>query len=197
MVIRAQEKGRPGYRVEIAGREAFIDKVIRHPKGEIGEDGNIPESPEFTDVALLRLAAPISDIKPVALYDRKNEIGKSVLIPGWGGWGDGERALQKEDGRFRVATNRVDAVKGNYVEWKFDDPRAGRRAVALEGISGPGDSGGPALVRTRNGGWATLGVSSHQETFGGREGRYGVVERYTRISTLVPWITSEMLKNKR
>ncbi len=185
-IIEAAAGGKAGFRVEIAGREAFIDRLVPHPDSEMTR----PSRPNWTDVALLRLSQPVRGVRPVALYDRKDEVGKTVILPGWGGIGNGADALTGADGRFRLAHNRVDSASELYLDWKFDDPREGR-ALKLEGISGPGDSGGPALVRKGHG-WATLGVSSHQRTFGGPEGRYGVVERYVRISTILPWIRREI-----
>lgn len=185
-IVEATAAGKAGYRVEIAGREAFIDRLVRHPDSAMTR----PSRPNWTDVALLRLAKPVRGVRPVALQERKDEVGKTVLLPGWGRRGNGVVALTDEDGRFRIAHNRVDAASDLYIDWKFDDPREGR-ALKLEGISGPGDSGGPALVR-KGRGWATLGVSSHQRTFGRPEGRYGVVERYVRISAVLPWIRREI-----
>jgi len=65
-------------------------------------------------------------------------------------------------------------------------------AMPLEGISGPGDSGGPTLIDL-----CVAGVSSAQRVVidvddEGREtggpGRYGVIEVYTRVSSYLPWI---------
>ncbi len=187
-ITEATAAGKPGYRVEIAGREALIDRVVRHPDSAMTR----PANPNWTDIALLRLAKPVRGVRPVSLYDRTDEVGQTVLLPGWGDLGNGVQALTGEDGRFRVAHNRVDAASELYLDWKFDDPREGK-AVKLEGISGPGDSGGPALVRKGHG-WATLGVSSHQRTFGGPQGRYGVVERYVRISAVLPWIRRNLAR---
>ncbi len=189
-IVEATGAGKPGYRVEIAGKEAWIDRLVLHPDSAMTR----PPNPKWTDVALLRFAKPVIGVRPVALHDRKDEVGKTVVLPGWGRLGNGVDALTGEDGRFRIAHNRVDSASDLYIDWKFDDPRQGR-AVKLEGISGPGDSGGPARGR-KGRGWATLGVSSHQRTFGGPEGRYGVVERYVRISAVLPWIRREIASRR-
>ncbi len=185
-ISEATATGKAGYRVEIAGRDATIDRLVLHPDSAM----TLPPKPDWTDIALLRFAEPVRGVRPVALHDGKDEVGRTVALPGWGRLGNGVDALTGEDGRFRIARNRVDSASQLYIDWKFDDPRQGR-AVKLEGISGPGDSGGPALVR-KGRGWATLGVSSHQDTLGGPEGRYGVVERYVRISAVLPWIRREI-----
>jgi secreted trypsin-like serine protease len=88
---------------------------------------------------------------------------------------------------------------------KPDDPRT----TPLEGISGPGDSGGPAFI-TVNGKPCIAGVSSNQRielsgpppkdgSPGGNgedvQGRYGVTEVYTRVSKYVSWIRQTMSAN--
>ena len=55
----------------------------------------------------------------------------------------------------------------------------------LEGVSGPGDSGGPAIIETADGlRLAGLSVASS----GKPKGTYGTWEFYARVSTEVPWI---------
>ena len=72
----------------------------------------------------------------------------------------------------------------------FDSPDGGK-ALPFEGISGPGDSGGPALVMTPQG-WATMGVSSAQRITGDKQGVYGAEEIYVRISDFVGWIDAKI-----
>ena len=72
--------------------------------------------------------------------------------------------------------------------WTFDDPRSALgRALPLEGVSGPGDSGGPALIMT-NRGWAVAGISFAQRTFNRPEGSYGNEEVYMRVAGYTDWI---------
>jgi hypothetical protein len=72
--------------------------------------------------------------------------------------------------------------------WHFDDPRSSPQTVlALEGVAGPEDSGGPTLVASPDG-LMLIGVSSRQRTFDQIEGTYGVEEHYVRISSVVDWI---------
>jgi secreted trypsin-like serine protease len=61
----------------------------------------------------------------------------------------------------------------------------------LEGISGPGDSGGPALIG-RNNELYIVGISSNQEGEGHKKGTYGVIEYYTRISSYYNWLVKTM-----
>ena len=171
------------------GREAAVAHIERMPDG----DG----MPLSTDIALLKLAEPVADIAPVALYEGGDELRRVVFFPGWGGTGDGVEGLGAEDGQFRIAENRVDAVFDNFLIFHFDDPRSHlARAVALEGISGPGDSGGPALIPTPRG-LQLAGISSSQRTFGGSEGLYGVDEYYVRIAAVRDWIDGVMKSSAR
>lgn len=168
-----------GYQVKIAGHTMLIDRVVRY-EPETG-------GPRI-DLALLHLAKPVTHVRPIAIYRYGDELGRIVLLPGWGGFGNGAEGLKAPDGLFRVAENRIDAVRDGRLVWAFDDPRSALgRALPLEGISGPGDSGGPALVMTTRG-WAIVGVSSGQRTLGRPEGVYGVEEVYMRLSERLPWI---------
>jgi secreted trypsin-like serine protease len=73
--------------------------------------------------------------------------------------------------------------------FRFDAPPGG---TDLEGISGPGDSGGPALIE-RDGRWQVIGVSSGQDANAtSREGVYGVTEYYTRVSSYLSWLRAEL-----
>ena len=118
------------------------------------------------------------------------------MMPGWGGTGNSKCGLGMEDGLFRVAENLVDKAENGRLRWKFDAPSLNSRALTLEGISGPGDSGGPALLRTPQG-WAVAGVSSAQDTMGGAEGLYGVEEVFVRVSEFTPWIDGYIVSRPR
>ncbi len=169
-----------GHKVEASGAEAMIDRVVRHPEGENGRT---------VDLALVHLSAPVA-VQPMQVYRASDEFGRTVLLPGWGGSGNGLDGLAPGDGLFRIAENRIDAARDGWLIWEFDDPRSGTgRALAMEGISGPGDSGGPALVMTPHG-LAIAGVSAAQRTYGRAEGLYGADEYYVRLSDYAGWIDS-------
>lgn len=162
-----------GFRVELMGHARMIDRVERH---------------ESADIALLHLSRPVTGVEPIALYRFEDERGRTVVMPGWGGYGNGTEGLGTEDGLFRVAENIVDAANDGWLIWRFDDPRSAiGNALALEGISGPGDSGGPALIATPRG-YSIAGVSSRQRSFGRPEGVYGAEEYFVRVSQYLPWI---------
>lgn len=176
--VEALAASSPAYAVEIGGTRFAVDRVVRHPDRQ-GRP---------VDLALLHLAAPVRHARPVSLYRFSDEAGRVVLLPGWGRTGNGLNGLGDSDGRFRMAENRVDAALDGLLVWEFDDPRGlTGRAVPLEGINGPGDSGGPALIMTPQG-WSVAGISSGQRTFGRAEGLYGAEEEYVRVSSFASWI---------
>lgn len=183
-LLDATSPGGEGYAVEVAGKAALVDKVIHHPG--TGDE-------RAPDIALLRFRAPISHVAPLPIYRSDDEVGRIIAMPGWGGMGNGQAGLGVEDGLFRVAENIVDGAEAGRLFWRFDAPGPKSRALTLEGISGPGDSGGPALVKTP-GGWAVAGISSSQDTKGGAEGRYGVDEYFVRVSKVAAWIDGHVLR---
>jgi hypothetical protein len=162
----------------ISGRQYPIDRVIMHPDYvKAGMRGR-------RDLALLRLATPVEGVVPVQLYRTDDETGQVVTFFGRGQTGNGETGPTGGDGRMRGATNKVESVDPASVFFQFDRPET---ATDLEGISGPGDSGGPALVKVKDQ-WTIVGVSSQNKGAGQGPCRYGTTELYARVSTAVEWI---------
>jgi hypothetical protein len=103
--------------------------------------------------------------------------------------GTGETGPDGEDGRLRGAQNTVSAAPApGWIAFEFDAPPAGDD---LEGISGPGDSGGPALLE-RDGRQFVVGVSSSNDSGDAAPCRYGSREYYARVSYAVPWLRETM-----
>ncbi|UTF58615.1 trypsin-like serine protease [Gilvimarinus sp. DA14] len=145
-----------------------------------------------SDIALVQLKNPVRNGKPIALYNQKNELGRNVVFVGNGVFGNGCDGLAGEDGNLRGARNTViEATQYNLV-FLFDKPET---ATNLEGISGPGDSGGPALMEI-DGLLYVAGVSAYQKGNGFEEGHYGVSEYYSRVSTHYPWLR-EVIDNSK
>lgn len=147
------------------------------------------------DIALIHLSGKVEEAQPVELYRKEDETDKLIYIVGNGGTGNGKEGYKgKTDWRYRAATNRIDEVDDFYVKFDFDSPEtSGGEATEMEGVSGPGDSGGPAFVK-ENGEWLLAGVSSSQKINNGAttEGEYGVVEQYMRISQYSDWINKHV-----
>lgn len=156
-----------------------IEKVILHPDWKPGE----PE-----DVALLMLSRPVEAVSPVALYTDTDEAGKLVTFVGRGDTGTGLTGPKIMDKKKRAATNKVDSADNEWLYFTFDDPAT---ATELEGISGPGDSGGPALIE-KDGRLYTAGISVWGRPGKNGRGTYGAREGYTRVSSYTDWITSVM-----
>lgn len=138
------------------------------------------------DIALVELAGPTSVKVWPQLYSETNEQGLVLTFVGRGDTGNGLQGVTMADTKMRAATNQVIQAQGQWLRFSFDQ---GASALPLEGISGPGDSGGPALVRRGNI-WYLVGISSWQnaEPTQWQEGRYGVIENYSRVSHYLTWI---------
>lgn len=165
--------------IEHLGRRYRIEKTIIHPNYNT-------ENGQVFDIALVHLINPVKNGKPALLYSKSDEKGKAVVFVGNGMFGNGKDGLIRDDNLVRAATNRIDDVSNRWLEFKFNQPSD---ASALEGISGPGDSGGPAFIEINNRLYVA-GVSSWQAQFGQPEGTYNVKEHYSRVSQYIEWLES-------
>jgi hypothetical protein len=162
----------------VGGHEYMIDRVVMHP--DYIKDGYRGRR----DVAMLHLTKPVTDVEPVLLYRKDDEAGQIVTFFGRGMTGNGQTGPTAQDTSMRGATNKLERVDDRSVFFLFDDPKT---ATEMEGISGPGDSGGPALLKV-NGKWAIAGISSANSGGGSGICTYGTTEVYARVSPVVPWI---------
>jgi len=169
---------RLGHRIAVGGALHAVDSIILHPDWDDGPH----------DIALLRLAMAVKTTAPAVLYRDTAELDRTVVLVGYGDIGDGLTGPRDNDGRVRGATNLVDEATDFWLKLVFDPPGSGR-TTELEGVSGPGDSGGPAFLHGVED-EVIVGVSSAQSTraAGGQPGRYGVTEYYTRVSRYVAWV---------
>ncbi|MEL6494168.1 MAG: trypsin-like serine protease [Cyanobacteria bacterium J06623_7] len=178
----------------IADWQYSIKQIVLHPQWQ---NADVIESVK-NDIALIQLNRPVADVLPLTLYSQNDETGKDIVFVGWGDFGNGLAGVEGADGRFRMATNIVEKVDEQWLVFCFDEPP---NTTEMEGISGPGDSGGPALLETETG-WQIAGISSTQcsaaeysqqenwQEKEGKEGIYGVWEYYTRVSQYLEWINS-------
>ncbi|WP_411029628.1 S1 family peptidase [Spongiimicrobium sp. 3-5] len=160
-----------------------VEKVVLHPNFEL------TNTSITSDIALIKIKKAVTHIPIAKLYNDKDEKGKQIVLVGRGDFGTGLTGPQKTDKITRAATNRVDGTRGDWIYFTFDAPGSDN-ATPMEGVSGPGDSGGPAFVDIA-GERYILGVSSHQMD-NGQEGVYGVIENYTRVSAYKTWITEQI-----
>jgi CubicO group peptidase (beta-lactamase class C family)/V8-like Glu-specific endopeptidase len=143
---------------------------------------------EPNDIALLKLAQPVQGVAPVSPYTSTDEVGQTVTLVGYGGTGTGLTGRRNEDGAKRAATNKIEGADHEWLTFTFDPPGA---ATGLEGISGPGDSGSPALLQ-KDGKWFVAGVSVWGDSGGKTPGMYGQKEGYTRVSSYAQWVVTAM-----
>lgn len=156
----------------------IIKKIIVHPDFEGFEN----------DIALFQLDRPVPAVEPIPLFSYTTELEKQITIVGRGWSGTGISGPITDDKKFRVATNKIDSTSTHWIKFRFDEPN-NPNTTELEGISGPGDSGGPAFIEV-NGQKYLAGISSNQLNvqIGVKEGHYGVIEYYTRVTSYIQWI---------
>lgn len=170
-------------KVRLGNRSYEVTKVILHPKYEL------TETAIENDIALFQIKGKIDNIPFAKLYPFKDEVGKKITIVGRGDFGTGLTGAVSRDKITRAATNIIDATLDQWLYFKFDAPDS-ENTTKLEGVSGPGDSGGPAFVDI-DGIRYIIGVSSHQRS-NGIQGVYGVTEYYARISMYKNWIKQHL-----
>jgi hypothetical protein len=164
----------PGHEVTINGQSYGVKQVILHPEWETNR----------LEMSLLELDRPVEGVAPIPPHENGDELGQIVTFVGRGDTGTGLTGPTTQDHQLRAATNRVERVEGGTLIFRFDAP-GDENVTPLEGISGPGDSGGPALIETPDGPRvAGLSVASS----GRPKGRYGALEFYSRVSPQVDWI---------
>lgn len=170
---RVQERGQ-SVTVMCAGMIYHIDTIVVHPEFR----------PINHDIALVRLQNPVKSVTPVPVCTSVDP-GAMITIVGRGDFGTGLTGPVSMDKILRAATNLIDGLDEQWLWFDFDNPFAAD-VTALEGVSGPGDSGGPAFV-DQYGKTYLAGISSHQRS-DGKPGRYGAVEYYTRVTQYIAWI---------
>lgn len=166
--------------VKINGTEFELENVFIYPDFQ----------PIVNDLALVKLKSKVACNRYVKLNADTTEIGKMINIIGMGDVGTGLTGPQKMDKITRGATNTIEGTDKNWIWFKFDAPNT-NKVTEMEGISGPGDSGGPALVEKDNALYI-VGISSNQKSKGLKKGTYGVMEYYTRVSSYYDWLVTTM-----
>ncbi|HEY0031572.1 MAG TPA: trypsin-like serine protease [Bacteroidia bacterium] len=182
------------------GKDLLADQLNGRPttvtcNGNAYQFGLVIVHPAFSDldkglsndVSLVRIQGDNPVLSGLELYSGGDEKGKEIVIVGSGDVGNGQTGPQKWDKITRAATYKVDSTDAQWLSFVFDAPGTAN-VTDMEGVSGPGDSGGPAIIN-KDGKRYLAGISSHQkgqDKFG--KGRYGVREFYTRISSCKDWI---------
>lgn len=144
-----------------------------------------------SDIALIKLASPVSDVEAIKIYRGKSEKDKIITVYGKGATGNGLEGEDSNTKSLRIINlfqNIVESAEGNWLTFKFDEPS---NALALEGMHGSGDSGGASVI-VQEGIPYLVGLSSWQlghgdiSTFKG--GLYGTTAYQVRVSKYYDWI---------
>ena len=187
-----------GKALNIGDKDYVISEVVIHPGYKpFPEDFDFSKRPnikkfivERDDIALIKLSTPVQDLIPIALYKKRDEINKTVTIFGKGATGDGIKGLLVEtmkERKLRRCQNVINQSEGHWLSYQFDSPEF---AIALEGIHGRGDSGGPSVIY-KNQTPTLVGLSSWQWEGDNAEyepSLYGTIGYQTRISSYIDWI---------
>jgi hypothetical protein len=147
------------------------------------------------DIALVKLAEPVTDVAPAAIYGRNDEAGQTVKIVGKGATGTGAVGHDPKGPNrteLRRAYNTITSAHDRWLCYVFDPPSS---ALPLEGLSGNGDSGGPVLIQVDEQ-WLLAGLASWKVVQGDvrtvRPGLYGQTACNVRLSHYADWIESEI-----
>lgn len=191
-------------RVDINGKARRVERVVVHegykrlPQELIdramatGEQNSLVEFVSSSDdIALVKLAKPVTDAAPVALYKDSLRPGEIVEIIGKGASGNGAAGYSlgaRSRTELRRAYNGITRVNDRWFCYRFDEPSS---ALPLEGALGNGDSGGPALVQVDDQ-WLLSGLASWKVIDGhvlsASYGRYGQVTCNVRLGHYADWI---------
>jgi secreted trypsin-like serine protease len=143
------------------------------------------------DIALLKLAQPVTDVSPVAINKSDSEFGQTIKVIGKGATGNGVTGYEFSGSHrteLRRAYNKVTSAHGRWLCYMFDKPP---NALPLEGGSGSGDSGGPILIQVEKD-WLLAGLTSWSDPQSPirTPGRYGQITCNVRLSHYKDWIES-------
>jgi len=173
----------PGQTIQVGRELVKVKARYSYPSYRLGG---------ANDLALIELETPIHSVVPARLYQRQDEKHQTVWFIGSGGTGNGLTGetvgYEQNKGVLRKAQNKVNGVTDSDLRFVFE---SGKDALEFEGVSGNGDSGGPAFV-VQDGQYYLLGVSSRVDSWFKDVGEYGVKELYTRVSTHADWILQLM-----
>lgn len=196
-----------GATIAINGNAYGVERVFLHPgyrrmPEALGKEAMATGSPSrihaflaaSDDIALIKLAAPVTDATPVALYRGSAEVRQVAVLMGKGATGNGAVG-QLPDAPHRTslrrAHNTITGGNQRYLWYRFDPPPQG---LPLEGVLGSGDSGGPLVVND-HGTWQLVGLGSWITAVPEHAleaGFYGQMVHNVRVSRYVDWIEAVM-----
>lgn len=134
---------------------------------------DVRQAPNQRDIALAKLATPVTDVKPIPTSTAAPTVGETLRLAGWGATsanGDPETHLQT--GQFTVsalAANDILNVTG--------------KSPAGDTSACPYDSGAPYFLEHADGSAVLVSVESN-----GPDCPHASAEDTTRVDTLTNWI---------
>ncbi len=146
--------------------------------------------PGAFDLGLLQLERPIETVKPIPLMVGQDVDlqGLELVLVGHGRHGVGNDPARLEDGQRRAGSNLVESVFADSLRFLFDAPGT-QNITRLEVIPGPGDSGGPALLRLGDR-YVVVAVSSAGSPGARGPGSYGALDTFARVESSRKWMDS-------
>ena len=210
----------------VHGVENQIAEIILHPDykrvgGDSSDGESIPLIDQLNinkDIALIRLARPVTHIKPIDIYAGNDELGMEITGFGRGAIGTGvtgeeeesegpslitygwyqitkffsDWAFTQEDYQLLTYNNEITEAEGQWLRFTFEQ---GASALPLEGTIGSGDSGG-AVVIYKNAKPVLVGLAAWREFDGDVKryafGKYGSTAVLTRVSYFHDWINGHI-----
>ncbi|WP_299525769.1 trypsin-like serine protease [Winogradskyella sp.] len=169
-----------GSMVTINNQKYEVEKVFIYPQ----ESNN--DVYKKKDIALVKLKESVTEVSPVKFSTKNPKEGTKIHIAGSGRTGNGLSKRLESDGKIRGATNVIDNVSELFITFDFDRPND-KNVTELEGVSGLGDSGGPAYIKV-NKELILVGVCSfsfHEQI---PEGNYGTIDYYVNVASFTDWI---------
>lgn len=190
-----------GKMINIGAKQFEIEKVFIH-QGYVSPDkglfkGNAAPLMAFlksrSDIALIKLTSPVTELKPIDIYPLADEKGKEITVFGRGATGDGNTGENIDTKPLRELNqfkNIVESTDQKWLSYQFDKAP---NALPLEGMHGSGDSGGASVI-VENGTPYLVGLSSWQlwqgELAAFKGGLYGTTAYQVRVSYYRDWIKS-------
>ncbi len=161
-------------RFQLGSQTYSTSQVIVHPgynENRIGED-------EANDIAIYKLATPVTNVVPSPIYRSVPQVGQLLTLVGFGGGGTGNTGSDGSFGTKRVGTTPIDQVSPKLIHWNFDNNN--------ESNTAPGDSGGPAFLLV-GGVYQVAGVTSGGDSASAAIGDHSFD---TRVDAFASWIDS-------
>lgn len=194
--------------VVIGGTSRDVERVVMHPgytrpAQELIDQAlatgewmlAVVQIASSDDIALIKLVQPVADIAPVEIHRDSDRPGRTVKIIGKGATGTGATGHDPRGPNrteLRRAFNTITSAHDRWFCYVFDEPAS---ALALEGKTGSGDSGGPALVQVEDR-WVLAGLAAwgfiHGDVRSVRPGLYGQFTCNVRLGHYIEWIEGVM-----